>query len=397
MSGQRGGVHEHLPAGDFRSSLIGVSRWLCGILVVAAGACRSGTAPQPEAGVDVRIADARVPRDATATPLAVDFTVSDCPSFEDGPSCRGRAPLTVQFVPVTTGAVTKYLWVFGDGSEPSSMSAPVHTYSFPGKYEVSLVGGGSAGSAMRARKEFIAVLFNGAGDSCDVEQQCEIGLTCVCGSASNPRCTTAFARGLCAASCKDTQCRASERCADLSQGAVPSEPWQQPLCLRPCDRDTDCGPPLRCRDLPGGTDAGWLRACFPDYPTAPGGRCRSASGQLRNDLCVTGHCLDLGAEGVCSLSCATSVCPPSMGCVDLTGGVSVCLSGCSPTVGCNGDDPLLACLGPNAGPLGFTLHSGTPPGSFYCAPKRCVSSDDCGPAGLCRTDATGGHCVRRAN
>jgi PKD repeat protein len=362
--------------------------------MVAAGACRSGTAPQPEAGADVRLSDARVLRDATATPLAVDFTVGDCPSFADGPSCRGRAPLTVQFVPVTTGTVTKYLWVFGDGTEASSIGAPVHVYSFPGKYKVTLVGGGPDGSAMRERTDFVVVLSNGPGESCDVDQQCEVGLMCVCGSAANPRCTAAFARGLCAASCKDTECREGESCADLSQGAPDAgEPWQQPLCLRRCDREEDCGAPLRCRDLPArNTDAGWLRGCFPDYPVAAGGRCRGADGQLQSEICVTGRCLDLGAEGVCSLDCASSPCPPSMGCADLTGGRVICLARCSPTVTC--DDPLLACQGPNAGPLGFTLHSGTPAGSF-CAPRRCASSDDCGPAGSCSTSATGGHCVRR--
>jgi PKD repeat protein len=349
----------------------------------------------PEAGVDVRAPDAPVTRDATVAPLAVDFTVSDCPSFTTGPVCRGQAPLTVQFVPVTTGTVTKYLWDFGDGTEPSSLATPVHTYSFPGSYDVALVGGGSAGSTVRTRVGFVVVVNNAAGDPCDVDQQCQSGLTCVCGSTANPRCTAAFARGLCAASCRDSDCRATERCADLSQGAPDAgEPWQQPLCLRPCQTDSDCGAPLRCRDLPARNAAdGWLRGCFPDHPVAPGGRCRGAGGQLQGELCVTGRCVDLGADGVCSLNCASTPCPPSMGCADLTDGRHLCLARCGPTFACDGD-PLLACLGPNAGPFGFTLHSGTPPGS-YCAPRRCTSSDDCAPAGVCRTDATGSHCVRK--
>src|SRR5205814_586698 len=163
-----------------------------------------------------------------------------------------------------------------------SMRIPAHTYSFPGSYDVALVGGGSTGSAVRTRMGFVVVLDNAAGDPCDVDQQCESGLTCVCGSTANPRCSAAFARGLCAASCRDTGCRPSERCADLSQGAPDAgEPWQQPLCLRPCETDAECGAPLHCRDLPArDADGGWLRGCFPDHPVAPGGRCRGAGGQL---------------------------------------------------------------------------------------------------------------------
>jgi PKD repeat protein len=370
-----------------------VSRWPLAVLVVTAVSCRSGTSVLPEAGVEIRPPDAAVARDAMPTALAVDFTVADCPTFGAGPRCRGGAPLTVQFVPVTTGAVTKYLWNFGDGTDLSSARTPVHTYPFPGSYDVVLVGGGAGGSAMRTRTGYVVVVENGAGDPCDVDQQCERGLSCVCGSTA--KCTGAFARGLCAATCGGSECRASERCADLSQGSPDAgEPWQQPLCLRPCQGDTDCGPPLRCRDLPGrAPGAAWLRGCFPDFPTAPGGRCRGASGQLQDGLCVTGHCMDLGAAGICSLDCTSASCPPRMACAALADGRHACLALCGPGLPCD-DDPLLACLPPNAGPLGYTLPPGTPP-SMYCAPRRCASADDCAPAGTCRMGVGGGHCVRK--
>jgi PKD repeat protein len=374
----------------------------CAILVGVLAACRSGSTSMPEGGVDVRIPDAPVPRDGMAAPLAIDFTAGGCPSFTTGatgPRCRGPAPLTVQFVPVTTGAVTKYLWDFGDGTEPASTRTPLHTYSFPGSYDVALVGGGSAGSAVRTRMGFVVVVQNGAGGPCDVDQQCESGLRCLCGSAANPRCPAAFARGLCASSCKAADCRPTEWCADLTSTLLPgatAEPWQDDVCVHPCQSDTDCAPPLRCRSLParaGQPDAGWKGGCFPDYPTAPGGRCRGASGKLQPELCVTGQCADLGSDGLCSLACASAPCPPDMGCADFSDGRHLCLPRCGPSYACDGD-PLLACLGPNAGPLGFALHAGTPPGS-YCAPRRCMSSDDCGPAGICHSDATGGHCFRK--
>jgi PKD repeat protein len=369
-------------------------------LLPLAVSCRSGSTPLPEAGVDVRAPDVAVIRDAIAAPLAVDFTVSDCPSFDftddagTMPRCRGRAPLTVQFVPVTTGAVTKYLWEFGDGTESSSARTAVHTYAFPGSYDVRLVGGGAPGSAERTRVGYVIVLDNRTGDPCDVDQQCESGLACVCGSTA--KCNAAFARGLCASACADTTCRTGEKCADLSQGApVAAEPWQKPLCVRSCQTGAECAPPLRCRNLPGRTAAeSWFSGCFPDYPVAPGGRCRGASGQLQGEVCITGRCVDLGASGVCSLTCTTAPCPPGMGCADLSDGRQVCLTRCDALTPCDGD-PLLACLGPNAGPLGFALHAGTPPGEL-CAPRRCSTSDECAPAGTCRTDASGGHCVRRA-
>jgi hypothetical protein len=43
------------------------------------------------------------------------------------------------------------------------------------------------------------------------------------------------------------------------------------------------------------------------------------------------------------------------------------------------------------GPLGFSvMEMGT-----YCAPKVCAKHEDCGPAGTCRDDQNGAHCVRR--
>jgi PKD repeat protein len=365
------------------------------LFVVAVVGCRSGATVTPDAAVDLRQEDVLVPRDGTITPLAVDFTVSDCPSFGPGPRCAGRAPLTVQFVPVTTGSVTKYLWDFGDGTETSSLRTPVHTYPFPGTYDVSLAGGGAAGSAKGERKGFVVVLENGAGGPCDVDQQCEPGLSCICGSTT--KCNPAFARGLCASTCGDTPCRSTERCADLTltQGTPDAgERWQQPLCLRPCKADTECGPPLRCRDLPARPASdGWVRGCFPDHPAPPGGRCRAATGQLQGDLCVTGRCMDLGANGVCSVDCTSAPCPPQMGCATFADGRKICLAQCSAAFACDGD-PLLACTASNNGPLGFTLAPGTPSGT-YCAPRRCTSADDCAPSGVCRMDGGGGHCARR--
>jgi hypothetical protein len=162
--------------------------------------------------------------------------------------------------------------------------------------------------------------------------------------------------------------------------------------VRPCQADTECGTSLRCRALPGRGGTSWVRGCFPEYPIGPGGPCRSASGQLRNDVCLTGLCADLGAAGLCSVDCTQNPCPPDAACASMTDGRRLCLPRCGPGSTCQGD-PLLACTQPNAGPLGFTVQG--EPGVTFCAPRRCTSSDECGLLGTCRQDGNGGHCTRR--
>src|SRR5262249_15111737 len=150
--------------------------------------------------------------------------------------------------------------------------------------------------------------------------------------------------------------RPGETCADLGVAAPPDgpEPWQQPLCLKSCQSDDDCGAGLHCRDLPAAGTTTWTRGCFPGTPYAPGASCRNAGGQLRNDACVTGQCVDLGANGICSVDCTHGECPPGMACADMVDGRHVCLQRC----GTCDRDPLLACTGPNMGPLGFSVMGG---------------------------------------
>lgn len=369
-----------------------VKRWLLTVLLLAG--CQKGSTPGPDAAINIRAPDAAVRSDAVATPLAVDFTVSACPRFENG-RCAGPAPLTLEFVPLATASITKYLWDFGDGTPKSSARAPQHTYAFPGIYDVSLVGGGVAGSAPRSRVGFVSVSANATGDACDVDQQCDARLRCICGSVG-PKCTAAFARGLCAAACSDSDCRTGEICADFSQAAAPDgpEPWQHALCLKACQSDDDCGAGLHCRDVPAAAPSGgWTRGCFPGAPSPAGSSCRNASGQLRNDACVTGQCIDLGANGICSLDCSHAACPPGTACADMMDGRHVCLQKCGGAVACD-RDPLLACTAPNMGPLGFGVMGGEAMVT-YCAPKVCAKHEDCGPAGTCRDDQNGAHCVRR--
>ncbi|ROL62345.1 PKD domain-containing protein, partial [Bacteroidetes/Chlorobi group bacterium ChocPot_Mid] len=50
----------------------------------------------------------------------------------------GYAPLKVKFTDKSTGQPTAWLWTFGDGSPDGTTQNPVHTYTTPGVYNVSL-------------------------------------------------------------------------------------------------------------------------------------------------------------------------------------------------------------------------------------------------------------------
>ncbi|UUX91426.1 PKD domain-containing protein [Methanoplanus endosymbiosus] len=87
--------------------------------------------------------------DAKTLPLA---------GFEAEP-LSGTAPLEVTFTGraiVSASSGTAYLWDFGDG-EYSESSSPVHTYSEPGIYDVSLTVENELGSFTAERKKIISV------------------------------------------------------------------------------------------------------------------------------------------------------------------------------------------------------------------------------------------------
>lgn len=56
----------------------------------------------------------------------------------------GAAPLTVQFTDKSTGDITSWEWIFGDG-ETSTERNPRHTYDRMGDYQARLVVGGPGG------------------------------------------------------------------------------------------------------------------------------------------------------------------------------------------------------------------------------------------------------------
>ncbi|MDK2974938.1 MAG: hypothetical protein PWP08_1309 [Methanofollis sp.] len=64
----------------------------------------------------------------TAPPLAADFSANET---------AGTVPFTVQFADESTGTLNAWNWSFGDGTT-STEQHPVHTYTAPGAYTVSL-------------------------------------------------------------------------------------------------------------------------------------------------------------------------------------------------------------------------------------------------------------------
>ena len=230
-----------------------------------------------DAGPDSAPPDAAPPADVGPLPLAVDFTVANCPQLDPTvPSCTGTAPFTVQFVPITTTTVSQYRWHFSDGTPDDPSATPSHTFGTPGSFDVTLVGVGSTGSVdTKTHAGFIIVLADGMGAPCQTDQQCAPNLYCLC-SAANP-CTTGPLGGMCTSSCQKSDCPVGSVCTNLATAAANSghaEPWQSQLCLPGCSSDADCTAGLRCRTLPGWPNGtSWVHGCFADVPADLGGPC----------------------------------------------------------------------------------------------------------------------------
>jgi PKD repeat protein len=82
--------------------------------------------------------------------LAADF---------DATGTTGDAPLTVVFEDLSSGNVTSWQWDFGDGGS-STQPDPVHTYTVPDTYSVTLTVGGPGGDAELTRTGLVRV-FDG--------------------------------------------------------------------------------------------------------------------------------------------------------------------------------------------------------------------------------------------
>ncbi len=83
----------------------------------------------------------------TAIPPTADF---------NGTPTSGAAPLSVQFNDLSTGAPVNWNWSFGDGNF-SNLQNPLHLYTYPGLFTVSLNASNSAGNDTFTRINYITV------------------------------------------------------------------------------------------------------------------------------------------------------------------------------------------------------------------------------------------------
>jgi len=294
--------------------------------------------------------------------------------------CVGHAPLTLTFVPITSGDVDSYVWSFGEtGQPPVREKTPTHTFVLPGTYQVALTVGGPGGTlTVRPEPPFVRVLSLGLGEVCDTDGQCEEGLRCRCPAPeADGTCGAAMGgRGICTAHCtNDGECGAQGMCADMGVSAS----WRSPLCVAACDEDAACPKGLLCRSLPSRDQPGmFVQGCFPRVLGDVGEPCLGFDGEPRPDVCMGGLCLSLGVGGYCSAPCGRDTCPRGSACVRLSGGEAdtVCLAACGPSP-CD-HDPGLACEREDLrGALGFEVVDAASPEATYCAPKRCHDEEAC--------------------
>jgi hypothetical protein len=311
--------------------------------------------------------------DGPPTPPSLRISVTGCEAFEVvSMVCSGSAPLSVSFAPVGSPSFTNFLWSFGDGTPPSTERAPMHTFTLPGPYDVSVTGQlGDTGGAVPGLDCLVSVAPLAAGSACDVDKQCGAGLRCLCQVGSG--CGPAFSRGICSTTCATGFCGTGAVCADIALGPAGADSGATaPVCLADCSGSATCGPGYVCQQIPGGPNAdAWVRGCLPLGAANDFGlSCRDANGVLQDGACTTGLCADVGALGMCTIACdGTHPCPADAACARLSGGRQLCLPACSTTSPCTGDPGLVCTTASDAGVDGGLTITGGNAGVAYCAPS----------------------------
>ena len=77
-------------------------------------------------------------------------------AFSGTPSLSGPKPLTVSFTDSSTGSISSYSWIFGDGNTSTARN-PSHTYFTVGSYTVTLTVTGPGGSDFENKINYITV------------------------------------------------------------------------------------------------------------------------------------------------------------------------------------------------------------------------------------------------
>jgi PKD repeat protein len=376
------------------------SRCVAPLLLVASLAACESPASRP------RDAAAELPprREATVAGEGhagsrVDFVVQGC-AKRTADKCLGVVPLTLVFSAVADATPPGASWDFGDGSPAGGGPVVSHSYEQPGSFTVMLSVSVASGTVSERKDGFVAVSAVGAGGPCSSDAACASG-KCACAGG---QCPFPLSQGLCLQECAKLACHSPAMvCVDLSVAGAPqpAEPWRTQLCLPGCAADDDCARRgFGCRQAP--SSGGWVKACLPPFPRDVSEPCRRADGTPDGASCVGGLCLAIGAGGYCSAACGAAGCPDGTRCARFSGEDAssfVCLRRCAPAGvqdACGASDPQLGCELPSpVGYYGFQIAGPPePPGTRFCAVKRCASDPSCGATGRCDL-AKGGFCVPR--
>jgi PKD repeat protein len=98
------------------------------------------------------------------SPPSSQYAVGSAPpsaAFSASPA-NSQALLPIQFTDASTGSVANWNWNFGDGSGSTSQY-PMHAYSTPGTYSVSLTASGPGGSNSATQANYITITAPSAG------------------------------------------------------------------------------------------------------------------------------------------------------------------------------------------------------------------------------------------
>lgn len=87
--------------------------------------------------------------------FAVGDSLAPTAAFSAAPT-TGAAPLDVKFTDASTGAITTWVWDFGDGQQSNAQN-PTHTYANPGTYTVSLRVLNTSGEDVEAKTGYVVV------------------------------------------------------------------------------------------------------------------------------------------------------------------------------------------------------------------------------------------------
>ena len=99
--------------------------------------------------------------------LAASLLIAGCARFDgvvdfEADPRSGRRPLTVQFTPLVSGEIKRWIWNFGDGTVSTERS-PEHTYTNGGSYRVSLTVFPRRGEPTTASKDSYITVTSGLG------------------------------------------------------------------------------------------------------------------------------------------------------------------------------------------------------------------------------------------